>query len=170
MGIARCICNTNAKPAIQENIMRAPFQILAIPYKYESGTPLYCVLHRSDYDQWQFIAGGGEDNETPKEAAQREIWEEGGVSATNIIALHSTCSIPVEIFPRRRLYGWPDDMYVVPEYSFGFECTDRLVLSHEHTELVWLPYKEAREKLQWDSNKTALYELNCILLNKKIIG
>ena len=38
-----------------------------------------------------------------------------------------------------------------------------IVLSHEHTELVWLPYKEARERLQWDSNKTALYELNRIL-------
>ena len=89
--------------------------------------------------------------------------EEGGIAIDNIISLKSMCHIPVEIFPRRHLYGWSDDMYVIPEYSFGFECTDELVLSHEHTELVWLPYKEARERLQWDSNKTALYELNCIL-------
>ena len=143
--------------------MRAPFQILALPYKYQNGIPMYCVLHRSDYDQWQFIAGGGEDKETPKDAAKREIIEEGGVAVDHIISLKSMCHIPVEIFPRRHLYGWSDDMYVIPEYSFGFECTDELVLSHEHTELVWLPYKEARERLQWDSNKTALYELNCIL-------
>ena len=143
--------------------MRAPFQILALPYKYQNGIPLYCVLHRSDYDQWQFIAGGGEDKETPKDAAKREIIEEGGITANNIISLKSMCYIPVEIFPRRHLYGWSDDMYVIPEYSFGFECNAELVLSHEHTELVWLPYKEARERLQWDSNKTALYELNCIL-------
>ena len=52
---------------------------------------------------------------------------------------------------------------MIPEYSFGFACLDELVLSHEHTECIWLPYPEAREKLQWDSNKTALYELNCIL-------
>ncbi len=143
--------------------MRAPFQILAIPYKYKGEAPIYCVLHRSDYDQWQFIAGGGEDSETPKEAAKREILEEGGISITNIIALKSKCYIPVENFPRRHLYGWPDDTYVIPEYSFGFECMDELILSHEHTELVWLSYEEAREKLQWDSNKTALYELNCIL-------
>ncbi|MBE6569336.1 MAG: NUDIX pyrophosphatase [Ruminococcaceae bacterium] len=143
--------------------MRVPFQILAIPYKYENGKLLYCVLHRSDCDQWQFIAGGGEDKETPEEAARREISEEGGIAADTVISLKSMCCVPAEIFPHRHLYGWPDEMYVVPEYAFGFACTGALVLSHEHTELVWLPYKEAREKLQWDSNKTALYELNCIL-------
>lgn len=58
--------------------MRAPFQILAIPYKYKNGIPIYCILHRSDYGQWQFIAGGGENNETPEEAAKREIIESLG--------------------------------------------------------------------------------------------
>ena len=67
--------------------MRAPFQILAIPYKYQNDTLLYCILHRSDYDQWQFIAGGGEDKETPEDAAKREIREEGGISVDNIILL-----------------------------------------------------------------------------------
>lgn len=58
--------------------MRAPFQILAIPYQIIDGSPRYCVFHRADHDQWQFIAGGGEDNETPLEAAKRETVEEGG--------------------------------------------------------------------------------------------
>ena len=52
---------------------------------------------------------------------------------------------------------------VVPEYSFGFECPDDIVLSHEHTECVWLSFEEARAKLKWDSNRTALYELKCRL-------
>ena len=143
--------------------MRAPFQILAIPYRYAMGEIQYCILHRSDNEQWQFIAGGGEDKETPEEAAKREIAEEGGLSVDNVIPLRSMCYVPVEIFSRRRSYNWPDDMYVIPEYSFGFECAGDLILSHEHTELVWLSYIAAREKLQWDSNKTALYELNCIL-------
>ena len=65
-----------------------PFQILAIPYRYINDTPFYCVQHRSDCDQWQFIAGGGEDKETPEEAAKREILEEGGVSIVNIISLN----------------------------------------------------------------------------------
>ena len=143
--------------------MRAPFQILAIPYKHKNEKLEYCILHRSDSDQWQFIAGGGEDNETPQEAARREIAEESGIFATSIMALKSMCYIPVEIFPKRHLYSWHDDMYVIPEYSFGFECIDEPILSHEHTEFLWLPYNETIEKLKWDSNKTALYELNCIL-------
>ena len=45
--------------------MRAPFQILALPYRMVDGAPYYCVFHRADHDQWQFVAGGGEDAETP---------------------------------------------------------------------------------------------------------
>ena len=63
----------------------------------------------------------------------------------------------------RHLYGWPDDTFVVPEYAFAFACTDEIHLSHEHTEYAWLPYEAACEKLRWDSNRTALYELHCRL-------
>ncbi len=146
--------------------MRAPLQILAIPYKIVDGSPLYCLLRRSDSEYWQFIAGGGEDDETPLEAARREIFEESGVKADNIMQLTSMCYVQIDIFRKRYLYNWPKDMYVVPEYAFGFECNDDIVLSHEHTECLWLTYDEARSKCKWDSNRTALYELNCILTNK----
>lgn len=143
--------------------MRAPFQILAIPYKYIESTLMFCVLHRSDFDQWQFISGGGEDDETPMEAAKREIFEEAGVASDNIIQLKSTCSIPTFIFPKKYLCNWADDTFVVPEYSFGFECNSEINLSHEHTEYVWLTYEEAIKKLKWDSNRTSMYELRCRL-------
>lgn len=143
--------------------MRAPFQILAIPYRITDGTPLYCVFRRADYDQWQFIAGGGEDDETPVQAAKREIFEESGIVADSITELKSMCHIPVDIFPKRHLYNWAADTYVIPEYSFGFICNDDIKLSNEHTEYAWLTYEEALKKLQWDSNRTALYELNCRL-------
>ena len=142
--------------------MRAPFQILAIPYRMRDGQLQFCVLHRADFDQWQFIAGGGEDDETPIQATKREIYEEGGITVSAILQLDSICSIPTEIFPKRREYGWREDLYVIPEYAFAFACDD-LVLSHEHTECVWLSYSDAREKLHWDSNKTALVELRCRL-------
>ena len=144
--------------------MRAPFQILAIPYRIVDGEPHYCVFHRSDFDQWQFIAGGGENSETPLEAAKREIWEESGVTVDSIISLTSMCSIPTYIFPKKYLCNWPEDTYVVPEYTFGFACEEEMKLSHEHLECVWLTYERACDKLKWDSNKTALYELNCRLL------
>jgi dATP pyrophosphohydrolase len=54
----------------------------------------------------------------------------------------------------------------VPEYTFGVDIKDKdLALSSEHTELQWLKYQEASEKLTWDSNKTALWELNKRITN-----
>ena len=145
--------------------MRAPFQILAIPYRRQGRELQYCVFHRSDFDQWQFIAGGGEDDETPLEAAKREIFEESGLNADTILPLRSVCSIPTDIFPKKYTSHWPADTYVIPEYAFGFACRGGILLSHEHLECLWLDYAEARRKLKWDSNRTALYELNCRLTN-----
>lgn len=141
--------------------MRAPFQILAIPFRRGERTT-YCVFRRSDCDQWQFIAGGGEGSETPREAALREIAEEGGirVEPEKLIELRSVCSITTDCFPRRKDYGWADDLFVIPEYSFAFECPGEIRLSGEHTECRWVSYDEAREMLKWDSNRTALYEVD----------
>lgn len=146
--------------------MRAPFQILAIPYKLE---PIlqYCVLHRSDIDQYQFVAGGGEDDEKPIEAAAREIYEETSVKAVNIMPLTSRAYIPANVISKKHRDLWPHDTIVIPEYTFGFECDSEIALSSEHTGLEWMTYDDAVSRLTWDSNKTALYELNDRLLKER---
>ena len=149
--------------------MRTPFQILAIPYRFVNEKPLYCVFHRSDHDQWQFIAGGGENSETPKDAAVREISEEGGVAAEGLFSLTSMCYVRADCFSEKARASWSSDIYVIPEYSFAFECNEEITVSREHTDSLWLSYEEAASRLEFDSNKTALYELNERLLNKKQI-
>ncbi len=143
--------------------MRAPFQILAIPYKKEKEL-LYCVLHRADSDQWQFIAGGGEDSETPKEAAVREVFEEAGIENADVMELVSRAYVPANVIKECHRKYWPKDTYVLPEYHFAFCCDTEIMVSKEHTEYVWIGYEEAMKKLTWDSNRTALYELNCRLV------
>ena len=81
--------------------MRSAFQILAIPYRIIDGLPLYYVFHRADFDQWQFIAGGGEDNETPLESAKRETFEEGGVQSDKWEELKSLFYIPATVISER---------------------------------------------------------------------
>ena len=57
---------------------RAMFQVLAIPYWVEmDGTVEYALLRRSQDDggYWQWVAGGGEADETPLDAASREAFE-----------------------------------------------------------------------------------------------
>lgn len=142
--------------------MRAPFQILAIPYRPKPDLQ-YCVLHRSDNDQYQFVAGGGEDDEKPMEAAAREICEETSVKAVHIMPLTSMAYIPANVISKKHRDLWSPDTIVIPEYSFGFECASEMVLSSEHTGFEWMTYDDAISRLTWDSNKTALYELNCRL-------
>ena len=148
--------------------MRAPFQILAIPYRITNEKFLYCVFHRSDHDQWQFVAGGGENNETPEQAAKREIFEESGVVAENVTPLTTMCYVTADCFSEKARANWSRDTYVIPEYSFAFECSDNVVISREHTEYAWLTYEETIARLKWDSNKTALYELDNRLIDKNL--
>lgn len=142
--------------------MRAPYQILAIPYK-KAPFLQFGVFHRSDIDQWQFVAGGGEDDEIPAEAAAREIFEETGIKTESLVELKSMTYIPANVIAEHHRENWSQDTYVIPEYSFAFECFDEFVLSNEHTGFEWLNYEDAMSCLTWDSNKTALYELNCRL-------
>ena len=120
----------------------------------------FAVLSRADYACWQGIAGGGEGQETPVEAAKREAWEEAGIpSEAVLLPLDSLCSVPVYLF--RDSAAWGEDMYVIPEYSFGMDCTGcEIVLSDEHTGLEWLLYPEAYQRLTYDSNRVALWELH----------
>jgi dATP pyrophosphohydrolase len=108
---------------------------------------------------WQFIAGGGEDDETPEDAARREANEEGGISETSgWIQLDSVASVPRTAFPDAL---WPESIYVVPEYCFAVKMKNAdLQISHEHDGWGWCSYDQACEILTWDSNRVALWELN----------
>jgi dihydroneopterin triphosphate diphosphatase len=140
--------------------MRAPFQVLVIPFRYTSGGLQFAVLKRSDAGWWQFVAGGGEDGESALQAAQRETREEIGLTDDGrILQLDSLAAVPKNAFAAST--AWGSDIYVIPEYCFAIDTGDRaLALSDEHTELCWASYEQAWRLLKWDSNRTALWELN----------
>ncbi len=146
--------------------MREPYQILSIPYRIVNGIPLFCIIRRADHSYWQFIAGGGENGETPIQAAQRETIEEIGVEPKNIKQLTCVAYVPAEVIAESRRQHWDKNTYVIPEYSFAFECDSDPILSNEHTEYKWLTYDEARKLLKWDSNKVAMYEIDSIIKGK----
>ena len=146
---------------------RAAFQVLVIPYRtMADGEPRYLLFKRSDLDVWQWIAGGGEGDEKPEQAARREASEEADIPEdARLIRLDSMASIPAAHFADHHLWG--TDTYVIPEYSFGVEVKDEEVhLSGEHSEYVWVHYETAQDRLRWDSNKTALWELHSRLSAK----
>jgi len=138
--------------------MRAPFQILVIPFRRTATVPEFAVLKRSDAGYWQFVAGGGEDDETPVQAAQRETREEIGIPG-ELMRLDSFSTVPKECFAAAD--SWGEEIYVIPEHYFAVNAGDNdISLSHEHTEFRWAPFEEASDLLKWDSNRNALWELN----------
>lgn len=144
---------------------RQPRNVLVIPYYFAGNDILFALFKRADLNCWQWIAGGVEDEENILEAAKRESYEEAGIAANNnFIKLDTITSIPREIFHE----NWNDDIFVVIEYSFGVEVKNpEFKLSPEHSDFECLGYEEAMDRLKYDSNKTALWELNK-RLNKNI--
>ena len=142
---------------------RAKYQVLVIPYKKNGNCISYCIFKRSDMNEcWQFVAGGGEDEDkTPLVSAQREAFEEAGISSDlHYTELETKCSIATECFKKARTI-WGEDCLVIPEYCFAVEMqSEDITISHEHGCFEWVDYLTAKERLKYDSNKVALWELD----------
>jgi len=149
--------------------MRAPFQVLVIPFVKEKDKYYYAIFKRRDLNIWQFIAGGGEGNETPIEAAKREAHEEAGIDRKSLyIKLASVTVIPAVNI---RGLEWGKEIIMIPEFSFGVELpSKKLKISSAHIQYLWLRCEDAIKKLKYDSNKSALWELHYRLKNNNLDG
>ena len=138
---------------------RAPFQVLVLPYRRGPVGLQVAIFHRADYDVWQFVSGGGELGEAWEQAARREGWEEAGISRQlEYLRLDTMTTIPACWFAAWPT--WPAEVLVVPEYAFAVDVADEPIrLSHEHRSFAWLGYDAAMERLRFDSNRNALWEL-----------
>lgn len=144
---------------------RAAFQVLVLPFRKTVEGWRYALFRRADGSYWQGVAGGGEAGESPLQAALRETAEETGLDGDReLIELDSRTTIPVVNVTGA--FTWGMDVLVVPEYAFGVRVeAAELVLSSEHTEYGWFSVKAAMSEVRWDSNRTALWELDHRLRN-----
>ncbi len=149
--------------------MRAPYQVLVLPFVKEGEKHYYAILKRKDLNIWQFIAGGGEGDEAPIKAAKREAYEETGINKKSyFIRLASICAIPAV-----NIHGlkWGKEIVMIPEFAFGVELHSRkLKITNAHTQYLWLNCEDAIKRLKYDSNKSALWELDYRLKNEDFAG
>ena len=146
--------------------MRIPKQVLIIPYRNVDDKIEYCIFKRKDMNVWQWIAGGAEDfDKNILESAKREFWEETKIKDVLIQQLELTCKIPVVNIVKD--FIWGEDVFYSEEYAFSVNITNKQIkLSNEHTEYKWVDYSEAKNLLKYDSNKSALWELDIKLKRK----
>ena len=146
---------------VNHSAQRQPFQVLIFPYRKCLSSFEFLLLQRRGDCAWQGVSGGGENTESPLEAAARELFEETGFAPIKMNKLDSTATIP-----KTQYKDWeqcPSELYVVTEYSFGTLIEGEAVLSDEYSDYRWCEFDHASELLKYDSNRTALWELNARL-------
>lgn len=149
---------------------RKPQQVLIIPFHKNQSNIEYFILKRSDTSIYQWVSGGVEGDELLTHTAKRELEEELDIKLLDNLMMLETCtSIPANNF-REYKREWDVDILLVKEYSFAIEigCKEGISLPEEYINGLWASYNEALRLLKWDSNKTALWELNEKLMNSKL--
>ncbi len=116
---------------------------------------LFLLLHYPS-GHWDFVKGKMEKGENPLDTVVREAKEETGISDLNFIE------------------GFEENI----EYDFQFEGelihkkvvfylaktnTEKIIISHEHLDFVWLDYKSAFEKTTYQNAKSVLSKANQLL-------
>ena len=116
---------------------------------------VFLLLHYPS-GHWDFVKGKMEKDENPLDTVIRETKEETGISDLNFVE------------------GFEENI----EYDFQFEGelihkkvvfylaktnTEKITISHEHLDFVWLDYKSAFEKTTYQNAKSLLSKANQLL-------
>lgn len=110
---------------------------------------------------WQSVTGSREPDDPDLEAtARRELREETGLSAGTLTDWRLTNRY--EIWPQWRARYAPDVTHNV-EHVFGFRVPQVTVATldpAEHTAQLWLPWRQAMEKVFSPTNRDAIRHLS----------
>ena len=110
---------------------------------------------------WQSVTGSVEGDETPKQAAIREVKEETGLDATKYDLQDWQASNVYEIYPHWRNRYAPGVLENT-EHLFGLELPSKLAIklaSDEHVRYTWVDWREAAERVFSWTNIDALKRL-----------
>ena len=98
---------------------------------------------------WDLPKGKLEQGETSLDAALREVKEETGLTVEPIEGFVSELSY---------LFTSPTGELIDKTVTFfvGYAQSDKVILSHEHQDYSWVPYKEALKKLTYKNSQKIL--------------
>lgn len=94
---------------------------------------LQCAPHKPEPGAWGVPAGKLEANESPDLGAARELWEETGIQASDLLSLGV-------LYLRK-----PGIDYAYHLFGVHFDSEPQVILSEEHTAYQWITREEAAE-------------------------
>ena len=120
------------------------------------------LLERADHPgYWQSVTGSQNQGETLVQTAVREVAEETGLDATRYLLTDCGIQNEYEIYEEWRWRYAPEVTHNT-EHVFGLLVPEPLpvtVAAREHLNFIWLPWREAVEKVFSPSNAEAIRRL-----------
>ena len=120
------------------------------------------LMERADKKAfWQSVTGSLEENETPKETAAREVFEETGINTNQYTLEDWHLSHVYEIYAHWRFRYAPDITHNT-EHIFGLKLPSIIPIQlseHEHVRHLWLDWRDAMDKVFSWTNVEAIKKL-----------
>ena len=120
------------------------------------------IMERADKAGfWQSVTGSVEGNETPREAAVREVMEETSIDALQYDLQDWHASNVYEIYPHWR-HRYAPGVLENTEHLFGLELPSKLTIKlapEEHVRYQWVDWREAADIVFSWTNVDALKKL-----------
>ena len=138
---------------------KTPISALVLIY-----TPNLQVLIMERADKagfWQSVTGSVEGDETPLQAAIREVQEETGIDTTQYNLQDWHASNVYEIYPHWR-HRYAPNVFENREHLFGLELASTLTIKlapDEHVRYEWVDWREAAKRVFSWTNVDALKRL-----------
>lgn len=120
------------------------------------------LLERADFPgYWQSVTGSRDGEESLRETAIREVAEETGLDATRYTLTDWQQQNEYEIYAQWRHRYLPGTTHNA-EHVFGLQLprqADVKLSPREHLNCLWLPWREAADKVFSPSNRAAILQL-----------
>jgi len=115
----------------------------------------FLLLHYPS-GHWDLVKGHIESNETAKEAAKRESKEETGITDIKLI---DGFEEEIEYYFRYN----NQDIHKKVTFFLSETKQDRITLSDEHLDFIWLNFENATKKITFDTAKQIVKKANNLL-------
>ena len=125
-------------------------------FRRSNSKTFFLLLHYPS-GHWDFVKGKMETGETALQTALRETSEETGITDVSF----------VEDFEEWIKYSFQYDGELIDKRVIFFLAetgTDRIQISHEHLDYVWLEYDEAMRKTTFENARRVLTRAHALLV------